>query len=143
MAIQLEQFSRFVRDNPFGVISTYDAERGPEAALVEVAATDDGRLVVASHGATRKVANLRKDARVAVVIGTAPPHSMQVEGTAELPEGEAAALYADAYRSAFPESPIGSPDYAVIAITPTWVRWIDASQVPPALDEGPLALALG
>ena len=70
MAIPRDDFVRYVTDHPLGVVSTHDAERGPEAALLTLAPLPDGDVLFDTQVSSRKAHNLAADPRVALVIGT-------------------------------------------------------------------------
>jgi nitroimidazol reductase NimA-like FMN-containing flavoprotein (pyridoxamine 5'-phosphate oxidase superfamily) len=63
-----ERLRQLLRAQRLGVLSSHDNGQ-PHASLVAFAATDDlRRLVFATTRATRKYANLRADARVALIV---------------------------------------------------------------------------
>ena len=127
MPIPLDEFAAFVADNPLGVLSTYDPERGPEAARVSFAVADDGTILFNARTASRKIANLAGDNRVALVIGCAGPTSIQVEGTAALPSVSERTGWAAVFRSHFPDSRALDPEFTVVRVRPHWLRLYDAS----------------
>ncbi|MFC8680668.1 pyridoxamine 5'-phosphate oxidase family protein [Microbacterium ureisolvens] len=119
--------ARFVRRHGRGVVATVSPSGAPEAALVGIAALDDGTLIFDSHADARKVRNLADDGRVAVVVGTDGDVSAQIEGVAAITAGEDRERYGTAYNAQFPGSRALDPHFAVIAIRPVWVRVYDAS----------------
>ncbi|HEX7450933.1 MAG TPA: pyridoxamine 5'-phosphate oxidase family protein, partial [Polyangiaceae bacterium] len=60
----------------------------PQAAVVGYAVSDDLELVFDTLGSTRKAHNLRRDSRVALVVGWDDDQTVQIEGIADEPCGE-------------------------------------------------------
>lgn len=77
----------FVRSARLGVVATANAEGQPQAALVELAVTRDGEVVFDTKADARKVANIARNPRIALVIGWDDGVSVQVEGYAEVLSG--------------------------------------------------------
>lgn len=123
-----------VRREGRAVLATTSPEGTPEAALVGIAALDDGTLIVDALLTSRKVANLRTNPAVAVVVG-AGDISMQLEGTGRLTTGSERRALADAYEAQLPGSRAHDPSLAVIAIDVHWVRVYDASGGTPVVTE--------
>ncbi|MEI9931371.1 MAG: pyridoxamine 5'-phosphate oxidase family protein [Rhizomicrobium sp.] len=82
MSLDKNTLVAFIRQHHVGVVSTVGANRSPEAALVYLAATDDLELVFYALQDTRKCVNLRRDPRIAAVIGWDDKKSLQYEGVA-------------------------------------------------------------
>jgi GNAT superfamily N-acetyltransferase/general stress protein 26 len=136
MPISLEQFAAFVADHPLGVVSTRDPARGPEAALVSFAVTDDGAILFDTFVDSRKVANLAADGRVAIVLGCSGPVSIQVEGTAYLPSVEERATWAAEYERRLPGSRATRPELTVVRVEPHWLRVYEVAASGPVDREG-------
>ncbi|PJI93390.1 pyridoxamine 5'-phosphate oxidase family protein [Luteimicrobium subarcticum] len=75
----------FVRANPRAVLTTVAVDGSPQAALLDVAVTDDGELVLDSLADARKVTNLRAEPRVALVVGVVRPRWARLYGTRTTP----------------------------------------------------------
>lgn len=86
-----------------GGVSTVGPDGAPQAAFLSIAATDRGELVFDARPDSRKVANIRRDPRVAVVVGGPDGTTLQCQGIADLPEDRELERCAAAYVSAFPE----------------------------------------
>lgn len=127
----------FVRERPDGVVSTLGPDGAPQAAYLPFAATDAGDLVFDARTASRKIANLARDSRVAVVIGGADGASLQCEGTAVVTGGADRAAAADAYAAVFPEfaDSLQRADIAVVRIRLDWARLGDYRTEPPRIAE--------
>lgn len=136
MPMSLAEFAAFTAANPLGVVSTFDPERGPEAALVSFAVTVDGSVLFNARADSRKVANLGRDGRVALVVGCTGPLSVQVEGVATLPtDAERPGWSADFARH-FPRSRAFDPEFIVLRARPHWLRVYDTSTPTATVTEG-------
>ena len=127
--------ARFVSAAGCGVVATVSASGSPEAALVGLAASQDGALIFNTPDAARKVDNLRSNHRVAVVIGTPGDVSVQVEGEAFIVEDEERQQHGHTYESRFPGSRAFADGFLVVVVRPDWVRVYDASQRPAVVRE--------
>ena len=117
----------FVRTEGRAVVATVTADAAPEAALVGLAALDDGTLIFDAPAHTRKIANLHGHARVAVVVGLCGDVSLQLEGAATLTEGDERQRLGAAYDAQLPGSHALDAGFAVVAVHPDWVRVYDVS----------------
>jgi PPOX class probable F420-dependent enzyme len=116
----------FVRRHPWGVVASVGSQGEPQAALVGIAVTDGGEIVFDTAADARKVANIHRDARVALVVIVQDEVTLQCEGTADLPTGDDRQRCFDAYLRAFPEGRDRAEDGAVvIRLTPHWARLSD------------------
>lgn len=127
--------AEFVRSHGLAVIATSDDRGRPEAALVGIAALEDGLLIFDSLVDSRKVNNLRLNSGVAVVAGCTEGVSVQLEGTATICSGEDRVKYRTEYNSQLPGSRALDEEFAVITIDVTWVRVYDAVAKPALVRE--------
>jgi general stress protein 26 len=99
----------------------------PQAAYLVITATDRGELVLDARSESRKIANVRRDPRVAVVIGGADGTTLQCEGVADLPEGPDRERCAAAYTSTFPQfaGSLVDDEIVLVRIRLTWGRISD------------------
>lgn len=116
------EFVEFVRTQRFGVVATVDRRGNPEAAVVDLAITDDGVLLFGSKQVARKVRNLAGNDNVAIVVGI-DPVSLQIEGVAELLVGAEREGPAATYTEQLPHRPRVTDDYALHRVRPTFVRF--------------------
>ena len=125
MTIDRHTLLTFIRAHGLGVVSTVSASGAPEAALVNIAVTDDLELVFYALQTTRKCANLRRDPRIAVVIGWDDETSLQYEGIADEPQFEELERLKQVYRAARPDagSQMMWPGLTYFRIRPKWVRF--------------------
>ena len=109
------------------MLSTLGPDGSPQAAYLPITATDAGELVLDARTSSRKVANLRRDPRVAVVIGGRDGTTLQCEGSADLPDGADRDACARAYLDAFPQfaASLAEPEIVLVRIRLTWARYGD------------------
>lgn len=129
------QVARFVDAIGAGVVATATADAGPEAAYVGLAALDDGTLIFNTREDARKVANLRANGRIAVVVTGVHDVSVQIEGEAAVFAGADRAQYGAAYNDRFPGSRALADGFVMVAVRPDWARVYDASQRPASVAE--------
>src|SRR4051812_32177598 len=70
----------FLRRHRIGVEASVAPSGSPQAAVVGFAVSDDLEIVFDAVGTTRKMSNLRRDPRVALVIGWDDEQTVQIEG---------------------------------------------------------------
>ncbi|HWV75996.1 MAG TPA: pyridoxamine 5'-phosphate oxidase family protein [Isoptericola sp.] len=133
----LERVVGHVRGVGDGVVSTLGPDGGPQSAYLTLAVTARGELVFDAREGSRKVANLRRDPRVAVVVGGADGTTLQVEGLADVPVGADRARCAEAYAEAFPRfaASLVDPGIVVVRVVARWARWGDYRTSPPVMEQ--------
>jgi general stress protein 26 len=136
-----DEFIAFVRAAATGVVATVDREGNPEAALVGLGITDACELVFDSEATARKIANIACNPRVAVVVGWDDDVSLQIEGVAEVLSGAAREEYGGVYEAQLPSSRALQDGFAVVRITPRWLRYYDARPQFFRVAEGPVQRA--
>lgn len=120
------QLIEYVRSQRDGVVSTVGTDGAPQAAFLSITATDRGELVFDARPDSRKVANIRRDPRVAVVVGGRDGTTLQCQGVADLPRGDELARCAAAYVRTFPEFAQSLGDgVVVIRVRLDWARYGD------------------
>jgi hypothetical protein len=127
----------YVRTRRAGVVSTLGPGGEPQAAYLTLAVTDRGELVFDAKPDSRKVANLRRDGRIAVVIGGPDGTTLQAEGLADFPAADDLGRCTAAYLATFPEF-AGSFDadaVVVLRIRLGWARYGDFRGPVPDLRE--------
>ncbi len=125
MALSKQELYDFIRARPLAVLATVSASGAPEAALVGIAVTPDLELVFDTLDATRKFPNLKRDPRIAFVIGWDTEETLQYEGVADQPDGEALERLKKIYFAAVPEGEARQdwPGLAYFRVRPRWVRF--------------------
>lgn len=117
----------YVRAQADGVVSTLGSAGEPQSAYLPLTATDRGEIVFDARVGSRNVANILRDARVAVVVGGADGTTLQLQGAADVPEGDDRARCAAAYAAAFPRfaASLDRPDIVLLRVTVDWSRFGD------------------
>jgi Pyridoxamine 5'-phosphate oxidase len=135
--VKLSELIDYVHAQRDGVVTTVGPDGGPQAAYLSLAATGRGELVFDAKADSRKVANLRRDPRVAVVAGGRDGTTLQGEGRAVFPEGEELARAEAAYLAAFPEfgPSLRRAGVVVILVRLNWARFGDYRAETPVITE--------
>lgn len=128
------EFVEFVRAAKLAVVSTVTPEGRPEAAVLEIAALGDGTLLFDCRPIARKVRNLAKNTRVALVIGW-DPVTLQVEGEAELLMGIEREAMLGLYAQQHAVNPAIADDLMLYQVSVDWLRYVEVGQ-PPTVAEG-------
>ena len=135
----LERVAKFIGGQTLAVVATLGPHGAPQAALVGIAVTDRLELVFDSVDTSRKIANLRRGARVAVVIGGTmdDERTVQVEGVADEPDGDEGARIREAYFLRWPDGRerVYWAGITHVRITPAWMRFSDWTASPVAVAE--------
>jgi pyridoxine/pyridoxamine 5'-phosphate oxidase len=132
------EFVEFVRAAKLGVVATVDAEGRPEAALVDLAVTDQGEVLFDTMAAARKVINIGDNERVALVVGWADKVSVQAEGDAEVLSGAEREKYGRIHQEQVPTSRAFREDFTLVKMVPMWLRYFDARPESFGIVETPL-----
>ncbi len=128
--LSLSDFVEFARAAPLAVLATASSAGKPEAALLGIATSDAGELIVDIPGSARKLANIERNNQVAMVIGCRDDMSIQVEGHIRIVTGDERHAYERIYLAQFPGSRVTEPAFVVAVVTPEWVRRYDATSTP-------------
>ncbi|WP_370613902.1 pyridoxamine 5'-phosphate oxidase family protein [Mumia qirimensis] len=132
-----EQLVEYVRARRDGVVTSVGPDGAPQAAYVELTATGRGEIVFDARAASRKIANLREDARVAIVIGGSDGTTLQCEGEADIPDGRDRERCAAAYVADLPqyEASLTEPGIVLVRVRLSWVRLADHRSEVAVIDE--------
>lgn len=93
----------FLRRHRICVQSSISSSGAPQAAVVGFAVSDGVEIVFDTVGTTRKMAHLRRDPRIALVVGWDDEQSVQLEGVADEPQGEDLARLKAVYFQVYPD----------------------------------------
>jgi hypothetical protein len=131
---------QFLRARRYAVQTSVAADGAPQAAVVGIAVSDAFEIVFDTIDTTRKAQNLRRDGRIAFVIGSLEPDAMQTvqyEGIADEPTGGERARMVDLYLTVFPDEVERHswPGLTYFRVTPVWLRYSDYSCDPPLIVE--------
>ena len=127
----------FLRRHRLCVQASIGAAGAPQAAVVGFAVTDELELVFDTLATTRKAGNLRRDPRIAIVVGWDDEQTVQLEGIADEPAGAELARLQRAYDAVFPDGVTRRswPGITYFRVRPTWVRYSDFAAAPPSVVE--------
>jgi pyridoxine/pyridoxamine 5'-phosphate oxidase len=125
--MQRSELLEYLRRQPWAVEATTSPAGAPQAAVIGVAITDALEIVFDTLGGTRKAANLRRDPRVALVVGWDEAQTAQIEGVADEPTGDDLERCKKAYFARFPDGPtrLSWPGITYVRVRPTWIRYTD------------------
>ena len=130
----------FLQTQKWAVVSSVAESGAPQAAVVGVAVTEKMELVFDTLGSTRKAMNLRRDGRVAVVMGWDEGQTVQIEGVADEPTAAELERLRRTYFAKFPDGPtrLAWPGLTYFRVRPTWVRYSDFRGAAPVVVELPV-----
>jgi general stress protein 26 len=117
----------FLRRHKYAVEASVSEVGAPQAAVVGIVATSHLELFFDTWDTTRKCANLRRDPRVAFVVGWDDAQTVQYEGLCDQPEGDELARLKELYFARFPDGRERerAPQVAYFRARPTWIRYSD------------------
>src|SRR5260370_33664012 len=101
-----------------GVVATASPSGKPEAALVGIAVSDCGELIFDTPAGARKLTNIERNDRVAVVIGWNDGIPVQLEGRARVVNDDERLRHGRLYAAQLPGSPGSHPCFAGAVVTP-------------------------
>ena len=134
------QILEFIRTHTLAVQASVAATASPQAAVVGFVATDDFQLFFDSVDTTRKIVNLRRNSRIAFVIGGmngGDEKTVQYEGIADEPAGPELERLKNHYFVRFPDGRdrLVWPGLTYVRVRPRWLRFSDYSRTPPEIVE--------
>lgn len=131
-----EKIFDFIKDHRLAVMSTVNSSALPEASAVGFSfkhVGDSFEIHIATYDSSRKYANLKRNPRVALVVGWEHGKTAQIEGVAEEvtnPEEIKEIEWADLEKMPTVAKYI-SPDQVVFfKISPVWMRYSNFSVEP-------------
>ena len=135
--MNVEEVFRFMSDERLGVLATASEDGRPEAALMGYAVTPQLEIIFDTLNTSRKYPNLKKNPRVAWVIGCTTEVTVQYEGIAEELEGPALGKYKKIYFARFPDGPAREswPGITYFVVRPKWVRFGDYDPAKRRIEE--------
>jgi general stress protein 26 len=135
--MNVEELYGFMKKEKLGVLATVTGDGQPEAALMGIAVTPELEIVFDTVKSSRKYPNLKKNPRMAWVVGCTTEVTVQYEGIAEELAGEELAKYKKTYFAAYPDGPGREswPGITYFVVRPKWVRYCDYNMAPPRIEE--------
>jgi hypothetical protein len=130
----------FMDSQSLAVQASVSASGSPQAAVVGVIVTESFEVFFDTLDSTRKVPNLRRNSRIAFVMGGmigGDERTVQYEGLADEPEGADLERLKARYFIRFPDGPDRQswPGLTYVRARPTWIRYSDFSVKPPFVQE--------
>lgn len=127
----------FVRAAGAGVIASNSGTGHPESAYVNVAATEDARIVLGTNAGSRKFTNITSDPRVSMVLMRDGTEEVQLEGEATALEGAEAAAAGETLEAQHPGATDTHDPEALrlVGITVRWALHTDVAREPRLAEE--------
>ena len=130
----------FLRRHRLAVQASVSAGSAPQAAVIGYAVTEQFEIVFDTLDSSRKGQNLRRNNRIALVIGgfaDGEEQTVQYEGIAEEPSGEELDRLKQVYYAAWPDGPsrLSWPGLTYVRVRPTWIRYSNFNATPPQIVE--------
>ncbi len=125
--MDIAEVLRFLEGEKLAVLATASEDGKPEAALMGFVVTPQLEIIFDTVRSFRKYPNLKKNPRVAWVIGCSSEISVQYEGIAVELEGAELEKYKTIYAKKYPDSTGRDkwPDLTYFLVRPKWVRYGD------------------
>jgi len=135
--VNVDEVYQFMNRERLAVLSTVNGEGQSESALMGFAVTPKLEIVFDTVTTSRKYPNLKKNPRVAWVIGCTSEITVQYEGVAHELSGEELVEYKKTYFAAFPDGPARQswPGITYFVVRPTWVRYCDYNPATRRIEE--------
>ncbi len=135
--MNLNEVFEFLDGERLGVLATVAEDGTPEAALMGIVATPKLELVFDTVKSSRKYPNIKKNPRVALVIGCSTEVTVQYEGIAEELAGEPLAQYKKIYFAKFTDGQAREnwPGITYFVVRPKWVRYCDYNVATRRIEE--------
>lgn len=122
-----DELLAFLRRHKLAVQATVSPSGMPQAAVVGIGVSDDLEIVFDTLGASRKGQNLRRDPKMALVVGWDEAQTAQIEGLADEPTGADLERLQRVYFAAYPDGPsrLSWPGITYVRLRPQWIRFSD------------------
>jgi pyridoxine/pyridoxamine 5'-phosphate oxidase len=117
----------FLRRHRYAVQASTAADGAPQAAVVGIAVSDQLEIVFDTLATSRKARHLRRDARIALVVGWDEEQTVQLEGRADEPTADELERLKRVYFQQFPDGPEREqwPDITYFRVRLGWARYSD------------------
>jgi general stress protein 26 len=130
----------FMREHSLAVQASVSTSGSAQAAAVGIVVTEDFEVFFDTVGETRKVENLRRNPRIAFVIGgttASDERTVQYEGLADEPTGAELQRLKELYFESYPDGRERQswPGITYMRARPTWIRYSDFNSDPPEIIE--------
>jgi hypothetical protein len=131
---------QFMRGHSLAVQTSVSPSGAPQAAVVGIVVSDEFEVFFDTLETTRKVYNLRRNPKIAFVIGgltIGDERTVQYDGVADEPSGAELNRLKELYFGSFPDGRQRQtwPGLVYIRARPTWMRYSDYNRAPPEILE--------
>jgi hypothetical protein len=131
---------QFMRGHSLAVQTSVSPSAAPQAAVVGIVVTEDFEVFFDTLDVTRKVHNLRRNPKIAFVIGgltDGDERTVQYEGVADEPVGAELERLKELYFICFPDGRERQSWRGLVYVRarPTWIRYSDFNRRPPEIVE--------
>ena len=125
--MNVEEVFGFMNRESLAVLATAADTGQPEAALMGFAVNRELEIIFDTVKTSRKYPNLKRNPRVAWVIGCTTEVTVQYEGLAQELEGEELAKYQQTYFAKFADGPARLTWLGItyFVVRPKWLRYCD------------------
>lgn len=122
----------FMKDHKLAVMASVTGNALPEAAVIGFAIMENLEIICSSFSTSRKFENLKKNPRVALVIGWEKGKTVQYEGVAEELSGDEAEeqLETSLAKISTIAKYLQLEHQVLYKIKPKWIRFADLSVEP-------------
>jgi hypothetical protein len=129
-----------MRGHSLAVQASVSPAVAPQAAVVGIVVTDDFEVFFDTLDVTRKMHNLRRNPKIAFVIGgltNGDERTVQYEGVADEPAGVELERLKEFYFVRFPDGRERQSWRGLVYVRarPTWIRYSDFNRTPPEIVE--------
>lgn len=130
----------FMRRHRVAVQASVAENDAPQSALVGIAVGDDFSIVFDTLQTTRKARNLRRNPRIALVLGgwgVEEEQTVQYEGVADEPRGLDLDRARELYFGVYPDGRerLAWEGLIHVRVRPTWLRYSDFGRKPEVILE--------
>lgn len=135
--MNVDEVFQFMNRESLAVLATVAENGQPKAALMGFAVTPELEIIFDTVKSSRKYPNLKKNPRVAWVVGCTTEITVQYEGVAEELDGKPLAKYKRPYFAKFPDGPAREnwPGITYFLVRPEWVRYCDYNPPTRRIEE--------
>lgn len=135
--MDLASLVAYARRQPWAIEASVAHDGSPQAAVIGCVVTDELEIFFDTDEGSRKANNLRRDPRIALVIGWDGGQTLQLEGVVDEPKGDELTSLFKSYLEKFPDARERAMGRAItyFRVRPTWVRHTDFSSGKPVIFE--------
>jgi len=127
---------QFIKQNGLCVLATANKNGKTESAVMAIATTDNGEILMSTEPNTRKIGNLSINPLSSLLVGGVSSPSVQLDGETIIASGSAAEEIKNQILVIHPETKDYLSKTAVfLKFIPKWLRYSDFSQNPPEILE--------